>query len=404
MSKNLTETIRIKNIMGSVVTVPGLGTLRPGQQVTAKVLSDDVLQAFEQGMVVAPHGAPDRLFDVDVPPVIFQHLYPAAVLSESENPKLFKVIKAKGIFNLEDFAYLGFWFDGEKLICSLSEDGLLWGAKNEVEGLAAVDGPFALVELGSEFRVYYRSAGRLRMATSFAVPWRFEKDSEIYLNYSESSWETQFDPSFVHTGGGGPPEQFRMYFVGTFKGEKVIGFAVSPDGKSWHIQNPPLLTVAQEASSLSSIHLEKMDDGRWWMLFSDGDGINYAFSFDGIHWRTSSLNPIFQAGTGPFKDGCFSPSVAPKNGGGFFVYRLGRENEQNGVFVSSLRSKSLSVPDLLTWDRLGQGLSAKSATQIGSGTTEERDESNPSPALGDEWYDTQASRWEKWSGSEWKRT
>jgi len=57
-------------------------------------------------------------------------------------------------------------------------------------------------------------------------------------------------------------------------------------------------------------------------------------------------------------------------------------------------------------DRLGQGLTPRTGIHRGVGTEAERDAAIPNPALGDEWFNTDLAgggKWEKHTGTEWKR-
>ena len=87
-----------------------------------------------------------------------------------------------------------------------------------------------------------------------------------------------------------------------------------------------------------------------WILYSGGPtenaGIGYAWSWDRIHWTKAAFNPVFRAGGGPFLERCYTPSLV-------------------------------------------------------------RDAAIPNPALGDEWFNTDFShggKWEKYTGTDWKRT
>ena len=56
---------------------------------------------------------------------------------------------------------------------------------------------------------------------------------------------------------------------------------------------------------------------------------------------------------------------------------------------------------------LGQGLTAREAIHRGVGTQAERDAALPNPSKGDEWFNTDLAgggKWEKHTGTDWKRS
>jgi hypothetical protein len=157
--------------------------------------------------------------------------------------------------------------------------------------------------------------------------------------------------------------------------------------------------------------VERLEDGRWWMLYSGGQsgnaGIGYAWSWDRIHWKKASFNPVFQSGDGPFLERCYTPSLVINADGSLLLYRSARDEDSYRTFVSRLRALSLDWQDLLGSDHLGQGLAPRNTIRRGSGSEEERDAAIPNPALGDEWFNTDLSgggKWEKYTGTEWKKT
>ena len=162
---------------------------------------------------------------------------------------------------------------------------------------------------------------------------------------------------------------------------------------------------------VSSCHVERMADGRWWMLYSGGymgnSGIGYAWSCDRIHWKKAGFNPVFSNGMGPFLQRCYTPSLVKDSDGTFLLYRSAKDASGYRAFVSRLRSVSLEPQDLLGPDHLAQGFAPRETVIRGTGTTAERDAAIPSPSLGDEWFNTElpeTGAWEKYTGTEWRTT
>jgi len=110
---------------------------------------------------------------------------------------------------------------------------------------------------------------------------------------------------------------------------------------------------------------------------------------------------------GPFLERCYTPTLVQDVDGSLLLYRSARDEDSYRTFVSRLRALSLDWQDLLGSDHLGQGLAPRNTIRRGSGSEKERDAAIPNPALGDEWFNTDLSgggKWEKYTGTEWKKT
>lgn len=233
-----------------------------------------------------------------------------------------------------------------------------------------------------------------------------------------------YGPSFLWfnplpTSIAGRPFTWRyaMFFIATSGGNDSLGLAYSDNAVEWNLYGDgPILSGLIEPQDweggngyVSSAHVERLPDGRWWMLYSGGGGgnkgIGYAWSWDRVHWRKASFNPVFYSDEGPFAQRCYTPSLVQDADGSFLLYRAGRNGSTYEVFVSRLRALQLDWPDLLAPGRLGQGLSPQAEVLRGQGTTAERDAAIPTPALGDEWFNTElpdGGAWQKHNGTEWK--
>lgn len=213
--------------------------------------------------------------------------------------------------------------------------------------------------------------------------------------------------------------RYALLFIATTGGNDSLGLGYSDDALDWRLYGDgPVLsglvdTQPWESDNgyVSAAHVERLADGRWWMLYSGGPagnaGIGYAWSWDRIHWTKAAFNPVFRAGSGPFLERCYTPSLVRDADGSLLLYRSGRDDSSYRTFVSRLRAQTLDWQDLLAADHLGQGLAPRSAVRRGRGSEAGRDAAIPNPALGDEWFNTDLSgggKWEKFTGTDWKRT
>ncbi|RMD64583.1 MAG: hypothetical protein D6824_03795, partial [Planctomycetota bacterium] len=213
--------------------------------------------------------------------------------------------------------------------------------------------------------------------------------------------------------------RYALLFIATTGGNDSLGLGYSDDALDWRLYGDgPVLSGLVDTQPwegdngyVSAAHVERLADGRWWMLYSGGPagnaGIGYAWSWDRIHWTKAAFNPVFRAGGGPFLERCYTPSLVRDADGSLLLYRSGRDDSSYRTFVSRLRAQTLDWQDLLAADHLGQGLAPRSAVRRGRGSEAERDAAIPNPALGDEWFNTDLSgggKWEKFTGTDWKRT
>uniref|UniRef100_A0A7C4MPJ5 Glycosyl hydrolase family 32 N-terminal domain-containing protein n=1 Tax=Desulfatirhabdium butyrativorans TaxID=340467 RepID=A0A7C4MPJ5_9BACT len=191
-----------------------------------------------------------------------------------------------------------------------------------------------------------------------------------------------------------------MYFIDSTGGNDSVGLAFSDDALDWKlIPNGPILSGLIDPQPLegangyvSAAHVERLPDGRWWMLYSAASagnaGIGYAWFWDRFHWHKAEINPVFKNGSGPFLGRCYTPSLVRGVDGSLLLCRATNDMTAYQTFVSPLRAPALGRRDLLGPDRLSQGHTARKAYQRGVGTQAERDATIPIPSMGDEWFYT----------------
>ncbi len=433
--------ITIKSVTDAVLELTGIpGVLRPGESLIVPSVTPDLARAIGLGLIEAPSGA---AAPTGPPPVIFKHYYPKALPISSSRAYYVRVLRSAGGFNdgsaMRDFvAYYG---DGAGMSIAFSDDGMAWDAEKKVSGLAA-NGYHVVCVLETPERLRalywdpdvanqpYNMAGlRAAVCNPLDDPSAFYDDlscsGDLVTEGSEPVWNRgHYGPSFLWynpepTSIPGKPFTWRyaMYFIASTGGNDCLGLGYSDDAINWNLYgDAPILSGLIDPQSwegangyISACHVERLEDGRWWMLYSGGGGgnkgIGYAWSWDRIHWTKAHFNPVFQAGMGPFLQRCYTPSLVQDEDGSFLLYRAGRSGSDYETFVARLRAQRLDWTDLLAPSRLGQGLSPQAKVLRGQGATAERDAAIPTPALGDEWFNTDlpdGGAWQKFTGAEWK--
>jgi len=439
----MTMTITIQSNTDTILELPGLpGTLGPGKTITLSAMTEDLVRAIDLGLLLVPSGAESP---AGLPPVVFEHQYPHALPLSSDRAYYVRVLRSSGGFHdgtrLRDFvAYYG---DGAGMSCAFSDDGLAWDNEKKVSCIAengyhvvcALEAPDRLRILYWDPDVSnqpYAMAGlRTAVCNPKADAAAFTEDvactGNLVTEGTETAWNRgHYGPSFLWynpepTSVPGKPFTWRyaLFFIATTGGNDSLGLGYSDDAVDWRLNgNAPILSGLVNPQSwegsngyVSACHVERLEDGRWWMLYSGGQsgnaGIGYAWSWDRIHWTKASFNPVFRSGDGPFLERCYTPTLVQDVDGSLLLYRSARDEDSYRTFVSRLRALSLDWQDLLGSDHLGQGLAPRNTIRRGSGSEEERDAAIPNPALGDEWFNTDLSgggKWEKYTGTEWKKT
>jgi hypothetical protein len=434
-------SITIKSNTDTILELPGFtGTLGPGKSSVVPAMTPDLLRAVDLGLLLVPSGAepPDGL-----PPVVFDHRYPHVLPLTAGRAYYVRVLRSPGAFHDGTRArnFIAYYGDGAGMSCAFSDDGLSWDTEKKVSGIAT-NGYHVVcaLETANRLRILYwnpdvpnqpYAMAGLRTAISdpSVDPAAFTGDTPCAGNLvtegSVQVWNRgHYGPSFLWynplpTSGDGKPFTWRyaMYFIASTGGNDSLGLACSDDAVEWKlIGNGPILSGLIDPQPwegangyVSAAHVERLPDGRWWMLYSGGSagnaGIGYAWSWDRIHWRKAEINPVFKNGSGPFLERCYTPSLVRDADGSLLLYRAAKDGTAYRTFASRLRAPALGWSDLLGPDRLGQGLTSREAIHRGVGTETERDAAIPNPSMGDEWFNTDLAgggKWEKHTGTDWK--
>lgn len=436
-------SITIKSNTDTILELPGLtGTLGPGKNSVVQAMTPDLLRAVDLGLLLVPSGSepPEGL-----PPVVFDHRYPHVLPLTAGRAYYVRVLRSPSAFHDGTRArnFIAYYGDGAGMSCAFSDDGLVWDTEKKVTGIVA-NGYHVVcaLETADRLRIFYWNpdvpnqpyamAGlRTAVCNPSVDPAAFTGDTpcagDLVTEGSVQVWNRgHYGPSFLWynplpTSVEGRPFTWRyaMYFIASTGGNDSLGLACSDDAVVWKLfGNGPILSGLIDPQSwegvngyVSAAHVERLPDGRWWMLYSGGSagnaGIGYAWSWDRVHWRKAEINPVFKNGSGPFLERCYTPSLVRDADGSLLLYRAAKDATAYRTFVSRLRAPALGWRDLLGPDRLGQGLTAREAIHRGVGTQAERDAALPNPSKGDEWFNTDLAgggKWEKHTGTDWKRS
>ena len=418
------------------------GVLGPGKTAVVPAMTPDFIHAVDLGLLLVPSGAEPP---AGLPPVVFDHRYPHVLPIVAARAYYVRVLRGQGAFHDGTRArnFVAYYGDGAGMSCAFSDDGLTWDKEKKVTGIAA-NGYHVVcaMETSRRMRILYWNpdvpnqpyamAGlRTAVCDPTINPAAFTGDipcaGNLVTEGAAQVWNRgHYGPSFLWynplpSSIPGRPFTWRwaMLFIATTGGNDSLGLGYSDDAVRWNLfGNGPVLSglvgpQPWEGANgyVSSAHVERLEDGRWWMLYSGGAagnaGIGYAWSWDRIHWRKADVNPVFRNGRGPFLERCYTPCLVRDADGSLLLYRSGKDAAAYKVFVSRLRVPVLEWRDLLGTDRLGQGLAPREAILRGIGTTAQRNAAIPVPSLGDEWFNTSLAgggKWEKHTGTIWKQT
>jgi predicted GH43/DUF377 family glycosyl hydrolase len=115
----------------------------------------------------------------------------------------------------------------------------------------------------------------------------------------KTDWEDDLNRPVVLKSG----DRYQLWYTGQARGKSWIGYATSPDGRTWQRKNDqPVLSAEKPWEKVAVmcphvIHDEKAKLYRMW--YSGGEqyepnAIGYATSADGLQWARHESNPIFK--------------------------------------------------------------------------------------------------------------
>jgi beta-1,2-mannobiose phosphorylase / 1,2-beta-oligomannan phosphorylase len=219
--------------------------------------------------------------------------------------------------------------------------------------------------LGTCFDVaLLREEGKYRMWFS----WRPQKsvalvESADGIHWSEpevvlrpnpaTDWESDINRPVVVRR----PDGYHMWYTGQARDHSWIGYARSEDGRSWRrMAINPVLTpeVAWEKVAVMCPHvLWDAKAGMYRMWYSGGeqyepDAIGYATSVDGLTWKKSPANPMFQSDSNiPWEKHKVTACQVEQRDGWFLMFYIGFRDVDHAQ-IGIARSRD----GLTKWQRL----------------------------------------------------
>ncbi len=159
----------------------------------------------------------------------------------------------------------------------------------------------ALLREEAKYRMWFSWRPKKSVALVESADGTHWSRPEIVLGPNSSTdWEEDINrPVVVHRHDG-----YHMWFTGQARDHSWIGYARSADGRAWQrVSTKPVLSpdTAWEKVAVMCPHvLWDEAAGLFRMWYSGGeqyepDAIGYATSPDGLNWKKSPANPVFQA-------------------------------------------------------------------------------------------------------------
>jgi predicted GH43/DUF377 family glycosyl hydrolase len=159
----------------------------------------------------------------------------------------------------------------------------------------------ALLKDGGRFRMWFSWRPRASVAlteSTVGIRW---SEPEIVLGPNKATdWEADINrPAVLKRDDG-----YHMWYTGQARGHSWIGYATSPDGKTWtRMSAKPVLSSEKpwEKVALMCPHVIWDAQTRLFRLWYSGgeqcepNAIGYATSPDGLVWTKHATNPIFAA-------------------------------------------------------------------------------------------------------------
>jgi beta-1,2-mannobiose phosphorylase / 1,2-beta-oligomannan phosphorylase len=114
-----------------------------------------------------------------------------------------------------------------------------------------------------------------------------------------TTWENGVNRPVVLKNG----DLYQMWFTGQAKGKSWVGYATSPDGKTWkRMSDQPVLSPEKlwERVAVMCPHVLYDDKEKLYRMWYSGgeqyepNAIGYATSVDGLKWTKHDSNPIFR--------------------------------------------------------------------------------------------------------------
>ncbi len=159
----------------------------------------------------------------------------------------------------------------------------------------------ALLKEGATYRMWFSWRPKRSIAlveSADGVQW--SKPEIVLAPDVTTGWEDDINRPVVVRR----PDGYHMWYTGQAHGHSKIGYATSPDGKTWaRTGKKPVLEpeAAWEKVALMCPHVLWDDEAHLYRMWYSGgeqyepDAIGLATSPDGLRWSKHSTNPVFRA-------------------------------------------------------------------------------------------------------------
>jgi predicted GH43/DUF377 family glycosyl hydrolase len=206
---------------------------------------------------------------------------------------------------------------------------------------------------GETYRMWFSWRPRRSIALAESTDGVTWGEPSVVLGPNQASgWEEDVNRPVVLKQGG----QYRMWYTGQAKGRSWIGYATSPDGKTWtRGSDRPVLSPDQPWEKVAVMCPHVLYDAearRYRMWYSGGEqyepnAIGYATSADGRTWAKHEKNPVFRPeSTNAWEKDRVTGCQVVRQGGWYVMFYIGFADKDRAQ-IGLARSKD----GITGWER-----------------------------------------------------
>jgi predicted GH43/DUF377 family glycosyl hydrolase len=203
----------------------------------------------------------------------------------------------------------------------------------------------AVLKEANVYRMYFSWRPKQSVALTESNDGIHWSQPQIVLGpLAATGWEDDMNRPVVVKKDDG----YHMWYTGQAHGHSAIGYAVSPDGKTWtrKSQTPVLSAEASwEKVAVMCPHvIWDAKENQFKMWYSGGeqyepDAIGYATSPDGLKWTKLAANPIFRADPAvSWEQHKVTACQVVPDGGGYLMFYIGFHDTDHAA-IGIARSK-----------------------------------------------------------------
>lgn len=193
----------------------------------------------------------------------------------------------------------------------------------------------AVLKEGDAYRMYFSWRPKKAVALAESKDGIHWGEPAIALGPDDKSgWEADVNrPVVLKRDAGDGKATYHMWYTGQAKGRSAIGYATSPDGKTWARHgDKPVLSAEKpwEKVAVMCPHAAWDEDARQYRMWYSGgeqyepDAIGYATSPDGVAWTKDDRNPVFAADpNSPWERHKVTACQVVKHGGWHVMFYIG---------------------------------------------------------------------------------